>query len=99
MAPSPIVSDNAGDDLPLARHLRLRVVELARAGREVLLFAENDGGADAEYEWRVSGGTLRRVAEDLVVWTLPDDDARPFGQVAVWNDNGAAVENFLWGAA
>lgn len=99
MAPSPIVSDNRGDDLPLARHLRLRVVELARAGRDVLLFAENDGGDGAAYEWRVSGGSVKHVAPDILLWTLPDDDSSPFGQVAVWNDTGAAVENFLWGAA
>lgn len=99
MAPSPIVSDNRGDDLPLARHLRLRVVELARAGRDVLLLAENDGGDDAAYEWRVSGGTITEVAPDIVLWKLPEEDVAPFGQVAVWNDTGAAVENFLWGAA
>ena len=33
MAPTPIVSDNMGDDLPLARALRLRVIEVARAGK------------------------------------------------------------------
>lgn len=99
MAPSPIASDNRGDELPLGRVLRLRVVELARAGRTLLLLAENDGGAGAEYEWRVSGGALERVADDLVLWRLPDDADAPFGQVAVWNDAGASVENFAWGAA
>jgi hypothetical protein len=99
MAPSPIVSDNHGDELPLARHLRLRVVELARAGRDVLLIAENDGGELAEYEWRVSGGKVEHVAPDIVLWTMPEEGAGLFGQVAVWNDTGAAVENFLWGAA
>jgi hypothetical protein len=99
MAPTPIVSDNTGDDLPLARHLRLRVVELARAGRDVVLFAENDGGHRADYEWRVSTGTLRPIAPDIVVWTLPEEGEEPFGQVAVWNEAGAAVENFLWSAA
>lgn len=99
MAPSPIVSDNQGDDLPLARALRLRVVEVARAGKHVLLFAENDAGDAAEYEWRVSGGSLARVADDVMLWTLPEDDDAPFGQVAVWNDAGAAVENFAWARA
>ncbi|AKU93637.1 hypothetical protein AKJ09_00301 [Labilithrix luteola] len=104
MAPSPIVSDNSGDDLPLGSVLRLRVVEVARAGRQVLLFAETDAGANTRYEWRISGGTLERVADDVMLWTLPDEDGHaPFGQVAVWNDSGAAVENFLsdvlWEAA
>lgn len=100
MAPTPIVSDNHGDDLPLARALRLRVIELARAGKQVVLFAQNDAGPDAEYEWRVSGGSIERLAADVVVWTLPDArDTAPFGQLAVWNDDGAIVENFYWGAA
>lgn len=98
MAPSPIVSDNAGDDLPLGSVLRLRVVEVARAGRQILLFAETDAGTNTKYEWRVSGGTLERIADDVMLWTLPEEDGHaPFGQVAVWNDTGAAVENFLSG--
>lgn len=101
MAPTPIMSDNTGDDLPLGRVIRLRVVEVARAGRHVLLFAENDAGEGLELEWRVHGGELQRIADDVVLWTLPEgaDDAAPFGQVAVWNRAGAAVENFVWGAA
>ncbi len=100
MAPSPIPSDNQGDDLPLGRVIRIRVVEVARAGRDVLLFAENDGGPRTEYEWHVSGGTIAHVDRDLVVWSMPaEGGADPFGQVAVWNDDGAVVENFLFGAA
>ncbi|MBK7395642.1 MAG: hypothetical protein IPJ34_04890 [Myxococcales bacterium] len=93
MAPSPIVSDNQGDDLPLGRVLQVRVVEVARASNGVLLFAENDAGEQARYEWHVSGGVLRRLAEDLVFWAPPPGDS--FGQVALWNDAGAVVENFL----
>lgn len=100
MAPSPIVSDNRGDDLPLGRVIRIRVVEVARAGRQVLLFAENDAGHDARFEWRTSGGTLERVADDVMLWSMPEEGGEsPFGQVAVWNEAGAVVENFVWGAA
>ena len=100
MAPTPITSDNTGDDLPLARALRLRVIELARAGNQVVLFAQNDAGDDAEYEWRVTGGSFEKVADDVIVWTLPDArETQPFGQLALWNDEGAIVENFYWGAA
>lgn len=100
MAPSPIVSDNRGDDLPLGRVIRIRVVEVARAGRQVLLFAENDAGEDAKFEWRTSGGTLERIADDVMLWSMPDEGSEwPFGQVAVWNEAGAVVENFVWGAA
>jgi hypothetical protein len=100
MAPTPITSDNTGDDLPLARALRLRVIELARAGNKVVLFAQNDAGGDAEYEWRVSGGSVERLSDDVIVWTLPEvEHAQPFGQLALWNVEGAIVENFYWGAA
>ncbi len=100
MAPTPILSDNMGDDLPLSRALRLRVIEVARAGKQVVLFAQNDAGDGAEYDWRVSGGSIERVSDDVIVWTLPEDsEGPPFGQLAVWNDNGAIVENFYWGAA
>lgn len=101
MAPSPIPSDNQGDELPLGRVVRLRVVPLAQSGRARLLFAENDAGGDARYEWRVSGGSLQKIAEDIVLWTLPEDYAEkePFGQVGVWNGDGAAVENFYVGVA
>jgi hypothetical protein len=97
MAPRPIVSDKTGDDLPLGMVIRLRVVEVARAGRHVLLFADNDAGADADYEWSVSEGSLEHVADDVVLWTLPEETTAraPFGQVAVWNAAGAAVENFV----
>ena len=104
MAPSPIVSDKKGDDLPLGMVLRLRVVEVARAGRQILLFADNDAGPNAEYEWRVSEGSIEHIADDVILWTLPEDagpnGARtPFGQVAVWNADGAAVENFVFSVA
>lgn len=107
MAPSPVVSDNRGDDLPLGRVVQLRVVELARAGNQVLLFAESDAGSDQlEHAWKVSCGTLEHLESDLVLWTLPPgasrpgpNDETPFGQLGVWNEHGAAVENFLWSVA
>jgi hypothetical protein len=96
MAPTPIVSDNRGDDLPLGRVIGLRVRELARFGNRVVLLAENDGGKDTFYEWRISGGEIEHLAADVVLWTVPASETQPFGQVAVWNDDGAAVENFVW---
>lgn len=99
MAPSPIVSDGAPDDLPLSRVILIRVRELARAGRSVLMMAEHDGGAEAHCQWRTSEGELEILAPDVVLWRLPEGISRPFGQVAVQAEHGAAVENFLWGAA
>jgi hypothetical protein len=35
-----------------------------------------------------------------MLWTMPEEGGDwPFGQVAVWNEAGAVVENFLWAAA
>ena len=39
----------------------------------------------------MSGGTVERVAPDVLLWTLPEDDAGAFGQVAVWNDDRAVL--------
>lgn len=96
MAPSPIVPDhsaNAGD-LPLARALRLRLVELARIADTVVLLAEHDGGAGLEYEWHASGGQVRHIAPDVVVWTLEDGVQAPFIQAAVHGPSALAVASF-----
>src|SRR5262249_40666891 len=72
MAPSPIVPDKTADELPLARALRLRIVELARVSNTVVLLAENDGGDGLDYEWQASGGRIERLAPDVVAWTLEE---------------------------
>lgn len=96
MAPSPIVPDKAGDDLPLARVLRLRIVELARISGTVVLLAENDGGDGLEYEWHVSGGRVERLAPDVIAWTLEPDVTAPFAQAAVWGGAAAAVATWAF---
>jgi hypothetical protein len=93
MAPSPIVPDKAPDGLPLARAIRLRLIELARVGNTVVLLAENDGGDGVEYEWQAASGVLERLAPDVVAWT--SDDAGPHHvQAAVFGKSGAAVASF-----
>jgi hypothetical protein len=96
MAPSPIVPDKTTDDLPLARALRLRIAPLARVGRAVLLFAENDGGDDVSYDWEVSAGTLERLAGDIVIWRLPEQPGGQLLQLAVCASEGVAVASFAW---
>ncbi len=99
MAPSPIVSDNRGDEMPLGRVIRLRVRELARVGRSLLLLAENDGGEGTEHEWSASAGEIALVASDVALWRIPErerDVGEPAIQVAVWNDTGAAVASYAW---
>jgi len=44
------------------------------------------------------GARPRKIANDVVVWTIAERRTRfPYGQVAVWNDDAAMVENFVWG--
>jgi hypothetical protein len=96
MAPSPIVPDKAADGLPLARVLRLRIIELARISNTVVLLAENDGGEGLEYEWHASAGTVERLAPDVIVWTLAEGMAAPHVQAAVWSADAAAVASFAF---
>ena len=91
MAPSPIVPAAGADGLPLARALRLRVVELARIGRKLVLLAENDGGEGMGYQWRPSAGEIAELAPDIIVWTLPDEPGPHLVQVAVHASDAAAV--------
>jgi hypothetical protein len=99
MAPSPIVPDKAADGLPLAKALRVRVVELARVSNRVVLFAENDGGEGLDYEWHPSAGTVERIAPDVIVWTVAEGMDAPLMQVAVCGDAEAAVATFAWNQA
>ena len=96
MAPSPIVPDKQGDDLPLGRALRLRIVALARIGASVILFAENDGGDGLAYTWHPSAGRIEQIANDIVLWTPPSDFGEHIVQVAVHEEEAAAVATFSW---
>jgi len=99
MAPSPIVPDKPSDGLPLARALRLRVIELARIANRVVLFAENDGGDGLDYEWHASAGEVERLAPDVIVWTVAPGMATPLMQVAVVGESEAAVATWSWNEA
>jgi hypothetical protein len=96
MAPSPIVPDKGGDDLPLGRAVRLRIVPLARVGRALVLLAENDGGEGLAYTWQPTGGRVEALSDDIVVWTPPEDPGPHLLQAAVHGDDGAAVASFAW---
>jgi hypothetical protein len=98
MAPSPIVPDGLADGLPLSHVLRLRVVELARVAGSVVLLAEHDGGEGLDYEWRVSEGEVKRLAPDVIAWTLPVTAAAPYVQVAAFGADAAAVASWAFNA-
>lgn len=99
MAPSPIVSDKRADDLPLARALRLRVRPVVKVGRSVVLMAENDGGPDVAYAWRATGGEVRSITPDVVVWTPPREAGPHLLQAAVTGEHTAGVASYTLEAA
>jgi hypothetical protein len=80
--------------LPLGQALRARVVELARVGQSVVLFAENDGGEATSYEWHASGGKVQQVAEDVVIWRLEEGEEAASMQVAIVGEAGVAVVSY-----
>jgi hypothetical protein len=96
MAPSPIVPDVGGDDLPLGRVLRLQVKTLARVGRALVLLADHDGGEGQEHDWRCTAGEIERLAPDVVVWTPPDAPGPHLVQAAVHSDEAVAVASMTW---
>ena len=96
MAPSPIVPDKSDDELPLARALRLRIVELARVSNTIVLLAENDGGEGLEYEWHPSVGKVEKLSPDVIAWTVEDGMPAPMIQAAVVGPAEAAVASFAF---
>jgi hypothetical protein len=94
MAPSPIVPDPGVDQLPLARVLRLRIVELARVSGTVVLLAEHDAGPGVEYLWQASAGEIRQLAPDVIALSAEPGVRAPFVQVAAQAEDGAAVASW-----
>jgi hypothetical protein len=96
LAASPIIPDHRESGLPLGQAMRARIVELAKVGSSVVLFAENDGGGRSSYEWHVTGGTLEHIAEDVVVFRSDGSTPAPSLQVAIVNDEGVAVVSYAY---
>jgi hypothetical protein len=65
MAPSPIVPGEITEHA-LSRVHSIKLRELARVGRSVVLQAIHDGPS---IDWQVDAGTLQQLADDIVVWT------------------------------
>lgn len=96
---SPIIPQEAHGTLPLGRALRARIVELSRVGDSVLLLAENDGGTATEYDWRVTGGSVERLAPDVVIVRKQFATSTPHVQVAISSDDGVAVVSYAYPGA
>jgi len=100
MAPSPILPEAAGDDLPLAAAVNLHLRPLARVGGNLILLAEHDGGKDRfAYRWTVSAGHIEQLAHDVVLWRLPAAGPAQLAQVSLKGADAAAVASLRWGLA
>jgi hypothetical protein len=96
LAASPIIPDHRASALPLGQALRARIVELARVGGSIVLFAENDGGEATSYDWHATGGTLEHIADDVVIFRADGTVSAPSLQVAITNDDGVAVVSYAY---
>jgi len=96
LAASPIIPDHRASGLPLGQAMRARLVELAKVGGSVVLFAENDGGQATSYEWHATGGSLEHIAEDVVIFRSDGSTLAPSLQVAIVSDEGVAVVSYAY---
>lgn len=96
LAASPIIPDHRASGLPLGQAMRARIVELAKVGGSVVLFAENDGGQATAYEWHATGGSLEHIAEDVVIFRADGSTPAPSLQVAIVSDEGVAVVSYAY---
>jgi hypothetical protein len=100
MAPSPMVPEQAGDDLPLGSALTVAIRSLAKVGNVLVLLAEHaSGGRAYAYDWSVSTGDLETLERDVVLWRLPEGamDQVHLAQVAVVGAHAAAVASLRCG--
>lgn len=96
LAASPIIPDHRASGLPLGQAMRARIVELAKVGGSVVLFAENDGGQATSYEWHATGGSLEHIAEDVVIFRSDGSTLAPSLQVAIVSGEGVAVVSYAY---
>jgi hypothetical protein len=103
MAPSPIVPDVSGDDLPLASALNVTLRPLARVGGTVVLWADHAPREGLSYAWQTTAGTLEQLDCDVVLWrpSLSAPLCEQLVQVAIAGQHLAAVAGFRpeWPAA
>jgi hypothetical protein len=103
MAPSPIVPDVCGDDLPLASALNVTLRPLARVGGTVVLWADHAPREGLGYAWQTTAGTLEQLDRDVVLWrpSLSAPTSEQLVQVAITGQHLAAVAGFRpeWPAA
>jgi hypothetical protein len=85
------------DGIPLPGELNIHIAPLAREGRTLVLMLRNLSDAPGlSLTWRASGGQLLLAADDVAVWTLPDDPGPHQVQVAAEAGQSASIVTYLW---
>ena len=87
---------NEPDDIPLAGEIDVRIVQVAREGRTVVLLAQKPKDTDGlSLTWQTSAGQLILAAEDVAVWTLPEEPGPHMVQVAAERGPSASIASYL----
>ncbi|MCP4603594.1 MAG: hypothetical protein GY847_24265 [Proteobacteria bacterium] len=98
MAPTPIPRDAEADGLALPRSFGLEIEKIAMFDRTLVLLAEHpDSRGTVDYHWEVSAGTIDEYDQGGIVWELPETPGPHLIQVAVRDENSAAVAALTWG--
>jgi hypothetical protein len=93
LMPAP---SNAPDGLPLPGEVKLAIRPVARDGRYLVLMVDKPEQATTlALTWRSSAGELLLVADDVAIWTLPDDPGPHQVQVAGESSGSAGIGLYL----
>jgi len=87
---------NESDNIPLSGEIDVRIVEVAREGRTVVLMAQTPKAADGlALTWQTSAGHLMIAADDVAVWSLPEEPGPYLVQVAAELGPSASIAAYL----
>jgi hypothetical protein len=85
------------DGIALPGELNIHIVPVAREGRTVVLMLQKETDApELALTWRSSGGQLLLPADDVAVWTLPDEPGPHQIQVAAEAGQSASIATYLY---
>ena len=85
------------DGIPLPGELNIQISPVAREGRTIVLMVQKPSDAhELSLTWRSSGGQLLLAADDVAVWTLPDEPGPHQVQVAALAGQSASIATYLY---
>ncbi len=94
LMPAP---DREPDGIALPGELAINITPVAREGRTIVLMVQKPSDApELSLTWRSSGGQLLLAADDVAVWTLPDEPGPHQVQVAALAGQSASIATYLY---